>query len=259
MRSSITQSNIQLASKLLKLNANKAKPAPITEGTPTTALTPDTDATRQKDQDIALAMNKVGIPAPAGGVPAPNHGEFAMGTQDPMGADEPAHEQPGPGGQDSGMAKPEDRRGDNYNAGPGTGTESEVGGLNAGAEKKWEGTEFEGWSDEEIVEAFIYVTGNLEEATWALLTRGIAIEEAEVTLYTGEVTEQTAKTIVELFGLFGKNKESNQAKKKAAWMEKNKVRLNAGKDSTPKFVNSDKPPAGWSSTKSVGHDARRNK
>jgi hypothetical protein len=259
-KSSITESNIQLASKLLRLNAKPAKVAPITEGTPTQALTPDTDATRQKDQDIAMAMNKVGIPVPAGGVPAPNHGEFAMGTQDPMGADEPAHDQPGPGGQDNGMARPEDRRGPSYNAGPGSQTQSEVGGVSPGSEKKFEGTEFEGWSDEELVEAYLLLTGSLEEALWSLITTGVDLEEAEAALYANEVNEAM---FTKIGGAIKKavggdsQKRSPQDLKKAILAHKQKLGL-APKttDSKPKFVKREQP---WSATKKDGDDARRNK
>jgi hypothetical protein len=43
--------------------------------------------------------------------PKPDHGETAMGTQDPMGKDEPVHDQPYETGTQDGMVVPPDRRG----------------------------------------------------------------------------------------------------------------------------------------------------
>jgi len=192
MRAELTRTNAALASRLLKLNGatgtNKA--TAITEGTPTEVLAPESDATRQKDMDIQLAMNKFGIPAPVGAEPAGNNGEFSMGTQDPMGQDEPAHNQPGQPDQQFGMTRPEDRKGDNYNAGPGSQTSSEQGGLSDGNKPRFEGTVIEGFSDEDLIEMYIEVCGSIDEALWSLCITGIPLREAEAVLLGGDpITE----------------------------------------------------------------------
>ena len=263
MRKDLTRTNAELAQRLFNLQDNKAKQkrAALVEGTPTTAVTPDTDATRQKDQDIALAMNKFGIPAPPGGEPSQNNGEIGMGTQDPMGQDEPAHEQPNPGPEEFGMTRPEDRRGDNYNAGPGAPTSSEQGGLD-GEQKKHEGTEFEGFSDDEILEAYLLLCGSLEEAMWGLCIAGIPITEIEDVFFNGAPLTEA------LFGRIGgaikkavggsTGPEKRSPAQLKSVIAKHKESRGEGPGTTkPSFIKKTDTP--FSATHNAGHDARRNK
>lgn len=65
------------------------------------------DATSDLDQNVALAMNKSGVPS---GIGSPDPSEASVAQAGPNVA-YPAHNQPGPPSYVNGMVRPEDRRG----------------------------------------------------------------------------------------------------------------------------------------------------
>jgi hypothetical protein len=257
-KQNLTKQNIGLASKLLRMEEQKAadkKAAKkkLEEGTPTQALPPESNATRQLDADVAAAMNKGGIPTPIGIEPKQNHNETGMGTQDPMGADAPVKTQYyATKGQQDGMVVPagvsqvgasgpsDDTQGQN--------TTSGLKGKKPTAEDivKLEGVA--------LVEAFVEFCGGVDEAIFKLLAEGVSLVECESALVDKKVEE----------GLFDRAKAGISAalggakpKPTQGYIQHLKNRQSSGGDSKPSFVKKSDTP--WAATRNAGNDARRNK
>lgn len=250
----ITKNNISLASQLLRLEEKKSaeRKTKLEEGgTPTQALTPETNATRQMQQDVAAAMNKSGYPTPVGIEPKQNHGETDMGTQNVQGEDDPVKSADhGIQGQQDGMVKPNDQRG-----GGGQGPASGTTDMNAtsGIKPKMTVEDVDKLAPADLIEAFVAFCGGLDEAVFKLIAEGISLLEAEAVLVDGQLEEgifdNVKKGIASALG--GEKKPS------AGYIQH--LAKRRGGEGKPKFVKDTGPTAGYSSTRNAGHDARRNK
>jgi hypothetical protein len=258
----ITKQNISLAAQLLRLEEQKAfakKKSALEEGTPTTALPAESNATRQMQADVAAAMAKGGIPAPIGAEPSPNHGETAMGTQNPQGADSPASADYSQQGQQDGMVRPGDQRGSG-GQGPASNTtdQNSTSGLgNKGP--KMEAADILALDGEALIEAFIGYCGGVEEAIFRILAEGVSLVEAEAVFTDRKLDE----------GIFDKVKAGVSAalgggaskKPSSGYLQHLQKRRSSAAGSKIDLRpnnsgNRDKP---WSATGKIGHDARRNK
>lgn len=249
----LTKQNIGLASKLLRLQEEKAasaKKSKLEEGTPTQALPPESNATRQMNADVAAASNKSGVPTPVGIEPKPDHGETAMGTQDPMGADAPAQTPCyAQDGEQDGMVKPKDQRG---SGGQGPASDTTSSGLKSNA-KMEDILKLDGAA---LVEAFVQYCGGIDEAVFKLLAEGISLVECEAVLVDKKVEE----------GFFDKAKAGIHAalgggEKKPSSGYIQHLQKRREQSGRPSFLKKTTPAAapGFSATRNAGHDARRNR
>lgn len=261
-KTNLTKQNIGLASKLLRIEEQKAaakKAKKLEEaGTPTTALPPESNATRQMQADVAAASNKSGVPAPVGAEPKADHGETAMGTQNPQGEDNPVKgANYAQGGEQDGMVRPPDQRG---SGGEGPGDDTTGQNATSGIKPKKTMEDILKLDGTELIEAFIEFCGGVDEAIFKLLAEGVSLVEAESALVDKSVAE----------GLFDKAKAGiksviggGEKKPTAGYLQHLQKRREAGSSLSGrqhmKFMKSDKPAAGWESSRKAGHDARRNK
>lgn len=185
---STVRNDYQMARRLLSLSEAKISEA----GTPTTALPPSTDATRQMKQDMATSGTP-GTPSPVGAEPNTNN-PAAQGGLDVNGADAPVHDQPGPGKDTGhGVTVPQSR----YNAGgegPASGTDDAEkkpgdprwdtsvgaqGEVAKASKKSGTGLRVEGMSIEDVLDALLEHFNGADDLMFALVAEGVEFDLAE--------------------------------------------------------------------------------
>lgn len=177
------KNDIELASRLIALSASMNLHE---SGTPTTALPPSTNATRQMSKDIATT-GKEGIPTPVGAEPSEDNGETSQGTLDVNGEDIPADVKANyaKGGKTVGMDIPADVKPNlpgpaSATTAPGTNdTASAAAEMAKAKQKSGTGLRVESMSAEEIMDALIEHFGGTDELMFALVADNMSFELAE--------------------------------------------------------------------------------
>lgn len=278
--------NTSIVSKLLleaKVKEERDKQAKkLEEGTPTTALPPESNATRQLDRDVALSSNKSGVP---NGIGSPDPSDTQNPVQLGPNSDPPTDSQQfNPGPQISGMQKPiTDPFGPSTismipgtpgQAPPATATQELPPESNATrqldrdvalAKNKFGIPTMEAMAemnDKTVVEAFVEFMGGVDRATFALIADGCPLTLAEAIIggKLSKIDEAIRSKIADIVEIdINQHAKSGNASPgfKKWYSDRVKKKPEGHIDLKPNnSANRDKP---WSATSKEGHDARRNK
>ncbi len=177
------KNDIEMASRLIALSASMNLHE---SGTPTTALPPSTNATRQMSKDIATT-GKEGIPTPVGAEPSEDNGETSQGTLDVNGEDAPADVKANyaKNGKTVGMDIPADVKPNlpgpaSATTAPGTNdTAGAAAEMAKAKQKSGTGLRVESMSAEEIMDALVEHFGGTDELMFALVADNMSFELAE--------------------------------------------------------------------------------
>jgi hypothetical protein len=243
----------------------------LKESAPIHVLTPESDATRQLQQDVAASSNKGGIPRPVSGNPS-EATAAAMGTiTEPPAHNLDAYAQ---APEKDGVHLPPDQKG-GYSPVPGTPSQNPPANdlQSLGPEtdpsrqlqqdvalaKNKSGIprmeDLEKMSDADLVEAFVAAKGGVDGAIFALVADGSTLGLAE-SIVKGEVIGEpfVRERLMEIFG-FGKKTPSEGKERHRADIARRKAAA-SGKMQV-KFDSKREQP--YSATRSDAHDARKNR